>query len=199
MARSWSQKLPPTSKNFAAVFVSVLILKIAFTPLAVSIFPADALIATEGLSAHANAASNDTLIAEDTLYGTTDPNDSSPLEGIEGEPSYDAFGRLPDGGKYVDFFDSGNGTMPEGQAGVHIDLTDGLGAMWSVTEWVDGQLVLNETFRGEDPEGQYHAETGQTESNKKGLRLPWKQAALSENEIFNYIRSGQRLVNLMIT
>ncbi|KAI7200027.1 hypothetical protein KC316_g5740 [Hortaea werneckii] len=166
MPFNWRLQLRLAITNFVVVFIGVLVVKILLTPIGAYFFPAnttdltsnDGSLSGKGSSLdYVNYGSASTISPEITIGGTPI---STPIAATT-----DAFGRLPDGGKYVELVDKGYSPM-------HIDLTDGLGELYRVVETVDGQVVYNETFRGEDAEGQYYAAIGNKSLHKRA-RTQW--------------------------
>ncbi|KAI6805167.1 hypothetical protein KC332_g14452 [Hortaea werneckii] len=150
MPFNWRLQVRLAITNFVVVFIGVLIMKILLTPIGAYLFPANtADLTSNDASLSANGSPQDHVNFSDEPVPTV--SQEITIGGTPIAATTDAFGRLPDGGKYVELVDKGYSPM-------HIDLTDGLGELYQVVETVDGQVVFNETFRGEDAEKPTDAE-----------------------------------------
>ncbi|KAI7208417.1 hypothetical protein KC333_g9147 [Hortaea werneckii] len=173
--------------NFVVVFICVLVMKILLTPIGAYFFPAN----TTDLTSDNGSLSGKGSSLDNVNYDSA--STISPEITIGGTPiaaTTDAFGRLPDGGKYVELVDKGYSPM-------HIDLTDGLGELYRVVETVDGQVVYNETFRGEDAEGQYYAAMGNKTLHKRA-RTPWSAPPMQLMDIWAWYCKGRKYADLML-
>ncbi|KAI7373348.1 hypothetical protein KC336_g20435, partial [Hortaea werneckii] len=137
MPFNWRLQLRLAITNFVVVFIGVLIMKILLTPIGAYFLPAGTadLTSNDG-SLSANGSPQDHVNLSDEPVSTV--SQEIMIGGTPIAATTDAFGRLPDGGKYVELVDKGYSPM-------HIDLTDGLGELYHVVETVDGQVVFNET------------------------------------------------------
>ncbi|KAI7199800.1 hypothetical protein KC316_g5781 [Hortaea werneckii] len=181
MPFNWRLQLRLAITNFVVVFIGVLVMKILLTPIGAYFFPAN----TTDLTSDNGSPSGKGSSLDNVNYDSASTISSEiTIRGTPIAATTDAFGRLPDGGKYVELVDKGYSPM-------HIDLTDGLGELYRVVETVDGQVVYNETFRGEDAEGQYYAAMGNKTLHKRA-RTPWAVPGMSINDIWaraNYLIS----------
>ncbi|KAI7343358.1 hypothetical protein KC354_g15704 [Hortaea werneckii] len=184
MPFNWRLQLRLAITNFVVVFIGVLVMKILLTPIGAYFFPAN----TTDLTSDNGSLSGKGSSLDNINFSDDSASSVSSEITIGGTPiaaTTDAFGRLPDGGKYVELVDKGYSPM-------HIDLTDGLGELYRVVETVDGQVVYNETFRGEDAEGQYYAAMGNKTLHKRA-RTPWQVPALPVAEMYELARKGKNL------
>lgn len=188
MPFNWRLQLRLAITNFVVVFIGVLIMKILLTPIGAYFFPANPTDLTSNNGPLSGEGSPDNVNFSDDSASMTSPEIT--IGGTPIAATTDAFGRLPDGGKYVELVDKGYSPM-------HIDLTDGLGELYRVVETVDGQVVYNETFRGEDAEGQYHAAVGNKSLHKRA-RTPWAVPMMSPLDIWARYCKGRKYVDLML-
>lgn len=175
--------------NFVAVFIGVLIMKILLTPIGVYFFPGN----TTNLASDNGPLSHNPTPLEIFIFyddSTSTVSQEITIGGTSIAANTNALGRLPDGGKYVELVDKGYSPM-------HIDLTDGLGELYQVVETVDGYVVYNETFRGEDAEGQYYAAM-KNKSLRKRARTTWSSPAMTIPEIWAQYCKGRKYVDLML-
>ncbi|GAB1731848.1 hypothetical protein NU195Hw_g5165t1 [Hortaea werneckii] len=189
MPFNWRLQLKLAITNFVVVFIGVLIMKIFLTPIGVYFFPAN----TTNLASDNGPLSRKSTPLGNVIFSDDSTSTVSQEITIGGTPiaaTTDALGRLPDGGKYVELVDKGYSPM-------HIDLTDGLGELYQVVETVDGHVVYNETFRGEDAEGQYHA-ARKNKSLHKRARTPWSSPAMTIQDIWAKYCKGRKYVDLML-
>ncbi|GAB1742592.1 hypothetical protein NU219Hw_g8131t1 [Hortaea werneckii] len=191
MPLNWRLQLKLAITNFVVVFIGVLVMKILLTPIGAYFFPANTTDPTSDDGPLSGKGSS----LDNINYSEDSASTISPEITIGGTPiaaTTDAFGRLPDGGKYVELVDKGYSPM-------HIDLTDGLGELYRVVETVDGQVVFNETFRGEDAEDQYYAATKNKTLGKRN-RAPWAVPALNAGEMIMLAWTGRdAYVNWMLS
>ncbi|KAI6790579.1 hypothetical protein KC363_g5886 [Hortaea werneckii] len=189
MPFNWRLQLRLAITNFVVVFIGVLIMKILLTPIGAYFLPAGTadLTSNDG-SLSANGSPQDHVNLSDEPVSTV--SQEITIGGTPIAATTDAFGRLPDGGRYVELVDKGYSPMK-------IDLTDGLGELYQVVETVDGQVVFNETFRGEDAEGQYYAAM-KSKSLHKRARTPWSSPAMTIPEIWAKYCKGRKYVALML-
>lgn len=189
MPFNWRLQLRLAVTNFVVVFIGVLVMKILLTPIGAYFFPAN----TSDLTSDDGTLSGKGSSLDNVNFSHDSASTISPEITIGGTPiaaTTDAFGRLPDGGKYVELVDKGYSPM-------HIDLTDGLGELYRVVETVDGQVVFNETFRGEDAEGQYYAAMGNKSLHKRA-RTQWAVPRMDPMEIWARYCKGRKYVDLML-
>ncbi|KAI7325645.1 hypothetical protein KC315_g7827 [Hortaea werneckii] len=182
MPFNWRLQVRLAITNFVVVFIGVVIMKILLTPIGAYFLPAGTadLTSNDGSLAGRGSSLDDVIFSDDS-HSATPPGIT--IGGTPIAATTDAFGRLPDGGKYVELVDKGYSPM-------HIDLTDGLGELYQVVETVDGQVVFNETFRGEDAEGQYYAAL-KSKNLAKRNRTPWAAPALSVDEMIMLAWAGR--------
>ncbi|KAI6851155.1 hypothetical protein KC332_g247 [Hortaea werneckii] len=184
MPFNWRLQLRLAITNFVVVFIGVLVMKILLTPIGAYFFPANNTdLTSNDVSPSGEGSSLDIVNFANDFVST-----SSQEITIGGTPiaaTTDASGKLPDGGKYVELVDKGYSPM-------HIDLTHGLSELYQVVETVDGQVVYNETFRGEDAEGQYYAAMGNKSLHKRA-RTPWQVPILPVADMYELVRKGKNL------
>ncbi|KAI7547901.1 hypothetical protein KC331_g4735 [Hortaea werneckii] len=189
MPFNWRLQLRLAITNFVVVFIGVLVMKILLTPIGAYFYPAN----TTDMTSDNGSLSGKGSPLDNINFSDDSASTVSPEITIGGTPiaaTTDAFGRLPDGGKYVELVDKGYSPM-------HIDLTDGLGELYQVVETVDGQVVYNETFRGEDAEGQYYAATGNKTLHKRA-RTQWSAPPMHPMDIWARYCKGRKYVDLML-
>ncbi|KAI7226680.1 hypothetical protein KC330_g8728 [Hortaea werneckii] len=189
MPFNWRLQLRLVITNFVVIFIGVLVMKILLTPIGAYFFPAN----TTDLTSNDGPLSGKGSSLDNINFSDDSASTISPEITIGGTPiaaTTDAFGRLPDGGKYVELVDKGYSPM-------HIDLTDGLGELYRVVETVDGQVVYNETFRGEDAEGQYYAAIGNKSLHKRA-RTQWSAPPMHLMDIWARYCKGRKYADLML-
>lgn len=189
MPFNWRLQLRLAITNFVVVFIGVLVMKILLTPIGEYFFPAN----TTDLTSDNGSLSGKGSSLDNINFSDDSASSVSSEITIGGTPiaaTTDAFGRLPDGGKYVELVDKGYSPM-------HIDLTDGLGELYRVVETVDGQVVYDETFRGEDAEGQYYAAMGNKTLHKRA-RTQWSAPPMHLMDIWAWYCKGRKYADLML-
>ncbi|KAI7249580.1 hypothetical protein KC343_g5251 [Hortaea werneckii] len=122
MPFNWRLRLRLAMVNFVAVFIGILIMKILLTPIGAYFFPVSTtdLISGNGPLSRSPSPLDNVNFSDDPAWLVSH---EITIGGTPISATSDAFGRLPDGGKYVELVDKGYSPM-------HIDLTEGFGELY---------------------------------------------------------------------